>query len=138
MVGVPGLRSEFWTPDPPTPVLICVLGEFRLVKQGTPLTLRDGGKTEGLLSSLAVSGQQGTARESLVGRLWPDSEPALANHCLNTLVHGLRRLLSTALDGASPVLHAGGYYRLNVEAGVRVDVRYFELFAATAGQLDRA
>ena len=62
MDGALGLRGEPWTPDPPAPVLVCVLGEFRLLKYGTALTLRDGGKTEGLLSSLALSGERGVSR----------------------------------------------------------------------------
>jgi DNA-binding SARP family transcriptional activator len=138
MDGAIGLRGDVWATDPPAPVLVCVLGEFRLLEHGNALTLRDGGKSAGLLSSLALTGKRGMPRESLLGRLWPDSEPSLANHCLNTVVHGLRRLLSAALGGAAPVLHTGGYYRLNLDAGVGVDVGYFELFASTGVQHDRA
>jgi DNA-binding SARP family transcriptional activator len=69
-------------------------------------------------------------RETLLRRLWPESEVALASNALNNLVHALRGRLSPALGGASPVVHSGGYYRLNQEAGLAVDVNHFKALAA--------
>jgi DNA-binding SARP family transcriptional activator len=45
---------------------------------------------------------------------------------LNSLVYSLHKLLGDALDGAPPVICIDGYYHLNVEAGIAVDVARFE------------
>jgi DNA-binding SARP family transcriptional activator len=50
----------------------------------------------------------------------------LAGQSLNSLLHTLRKSLSDALYGDSPILHKNGVYRLNTEAGVGVDVMYFD------------
>jgi DNA-binding SARP family transcriptional activator len=42
----------------------------------------------------------------------------------------LHRLLGDAIGGAAPVLYANGYYRLNVEAGVGVDIACFDSLAS--------
>jgi len=44
-------------------------------------------------------------------------------------------MLGDAIDGATPVVHSGEIYRLNVEAGIATDTRSFE---ALAGRGDRA
>jgi DNA-binding SARP family transcriptional activator len=50
-------------------------------------------------------------------------------------VHQLHRLLGDAINGASPVVHSGEIYRLNVEAGIATDTHSFE---DLAGRGDRA
>src|SRR5207247_8391610 len=104
------------------PILICLLGDFRVLKLGQPLALRSRGKAEALLCNLVLRRGQRMPRDTLLDALWPESEGALAGQSLNSLVYSLHRLLGDTLDGASPVLHEDGYYRLNVEAGVGVDV----------------
>jgi DNA-binding SARP family transcriptional activator len=89
---------------------------------------------EGLLSNLALRSQYGLSRDQLLSSLWPDADPQLANRCLNTLIYELRRLLGGEIAGAAPVLHAGGYYRLNTEAGVSVDAIEFEALANAGSQ----
>jgi DNA-binding SARP family transcriptional activator len=102
------------------------LGNFRLLTHGQPVAVRSGGKTEALLTYVAMATRQGVPRETLL----PESEVPLAANALNNLVHALRGRLSPALGGASPVVHTGGYYRLNQEAGLAVDVNLFKLLAA--------
>jgi DNA-binding SARP family transcriptional activator len=119
------------------PVLVCLLGTFRLLRNGQPLAVRRGGRMEALLTHLGLGAVQGVPREALLGRVWPDSEPTLAGHALNTLVHRIGDLLGGALDGAPPIVRAAGLYRLNREAGVHVDVAHFKALTARGDELER-
>ena len=76
------------------PILICLLGSFRLLRTGQLLTIRPGGKREALLSRLALHARARISREILIDALWPDSEYALAVQSLNTLVYSLGKMLS--------------------------------------------
>jgi DNA-binding SARP family transcriptional activator len=118
--------------QPGEPVVICLLGSFRVLGAGQPIRLRGGSKAEALLSSLAVRGKHGQTREQLLDSLWPDSEPNLAGQSLNSLVYSLHRLLGSHLDDQPPVQYSGGWYRLNRAAGVAVDVHLFEQSADSA------
>jgi DNA-binding SARP family transcriptional activator len=66
--------------------------------------------------------------------LWPASDSAQATQSLNSLVYSLHKLIGAALGGAAAILHEDGYYRLNVEAGVGVDVACFDAWANTGDQ----
>jgi DNA-binding SARP family transcriptional activator len=107
------------------PIVICLLGQFRLLKAGEPLPMRNASKTQALLSSLALDQNYAASRETLLNTLWPDTDASLAGQSLNSLVHSLRKQLGDPLGGASPVLYADGYYHLNVAAGIGIDVRWF-------------
>ena len=111
------------------PVMLCLLGSFRVLRNGQPLPVRAGGKTESLLCSLALQHETPVARDALLEALWPEAETGLAGQSLNSLVYGLNRQLAGALDGAAPLVHDRGHYRLNVEAGVGVDVACFNALA---------
>jgi DNA-binding SARP family transcriptional activator len=110
----------------PHPLLICLLGSFRMVRRGVVLPVRPGGKTEGLLCALAMRSNYRVDRDTLLGLLWPDVEATRAVRSLNSLVHSLRRLVGDALHGAPPVIYTNGASELNVDAGVSVDVAEFE------------
>lgn len=114
-------------------VLICLLGNFRVLAAGKLLPLR-GVKAESLLCSLALREHHSIPRETLLDTLWPRTEHSLAGQSLNTLVYSLHKLLKTCLGGAAPVLHENGSYRLNTEAGVEVDVAAFEKWAKAGDQ----
>jgi len=111
-------------------VHIQLLGSFRLLKAGRPVATREGGKTEGFLAALALHPGKLIPRDVLLDNLWPESDSLLAGQSLNTLVYSLHKRLGDALGGATPVLHAQGSYRLNLEAGVGVDVWYLERLSA--------
>jgi DNA-binding SARP family transcriptional activator len=119
------------------PVLVCLLGNFRVLAGGKVLRLR-GVKTESLLCSLALRERSSIPRETLLDLLWPHTERSLAGQSLNTLVYSLHKLLKTWLGGAAPVLHEHGSYRLNTEAGVVVDVAAFEKWAKVGDQEARS
>ena len=108
------------------PVLICLLGPFRLLKLGHPIAVGGGGKTEALLTHLALRPNRHTSRGDLLHLLWPDQDPSLAGQSLNSLVYALRKRLSDALGGASPILNTDGAYWLNTEAGVGTDIAVFD------------
>lgn len=110
------------------PILICLLGRFRILRAGQPLA-NPGGKTEALLRILALRPGHSAPRDALLQSLWPNSPPSKAGQSLNSLVHLLSRLLGGAIGGAGPVLHDGTLYRLNTQAGVGVDVALFDSLA---------
>jgi DNA-binding SARP family transcriptional activator len=107
-------------------LLICLLGSFRLLHAGRPVTLRGGSKGEALLRLLALNPGQGLLRDRLLDVLWPSTPPSLAGQSLNSLVYSLHKHLSNALQAASPVLSQDSYYRLNLEAGIGIDVVHFD------------
>jgi DNA-binding SARP family transcriptional activator len=119
------------------PVRICLLGGFRLLKCGTPVRIR-GDKVAALLSSLALRRGYAASRDLLLQTLWPDSEPSLAAQSLHTLVYSLHRELGDAIGGAAPVIYVDRAYRLNVVAGMGVDVAEFERYVAVAERLAQA
>lgn len=125
-----GLCSD----DAAWPVMICLLGNFRLLRFGEFVPIRAGGKREALLSYLALHYHRRVARERLVQAIWPANDLTLALNSLNNLVHSLHKLLGPALGGAAPVLHEEGYYRLNTQAGIGVDVVCFDALVEKGAQ----
>jgi len=122
-----------------TRVLICLLGGFRLLKLGSPQSLRPGGRTQSILSALALGSRSaGVPRDDLVHLLWPDSESGLAIQALHTLVYSLHRSLGDALGGEHPIVNVHGRYRLNAEAGVVVDVDRFDSVVDAGDRLARS
>jgi len=114
-----------------------LLGNFHLLKMGQPVKVSSGGKVENLLCALALQSDHCVSRDKLLCLLWPKADSALAVQSLNSLVYSLHRLLGDAIGGAAPVLHADGYYLLNVEAGVGVDVARFDALAHAGDQQAR-
>ena len=93
-------------------VRICLLGRFEILKHGSPILLRPGGKVEQLIGILAMHPRTGMSREALIEVVWPDADSSLAGHLLNSLAHWLKRQLCDALEGRSPVRRSGGRYSL--------------------------
>jgi DNA-binding SARP family transcriptional activator len=132
------MLSDARIDEPSSPILICLLGNFRLLKAGNALTIHGGGKTEGMLGQLGLRHGQRLPRAALTNLLWPTSDTALANQSLNSLVYSLHKLVGDALGGVAPVLHEEGFYRLNVEAGVDVDVAHFDALTHAGDRQVRA
>jgi len=120
------------------PILICLLGSFLLLQAGQSVALHCGGKIETLLGRLGLQAGRRVPRAVLVNLLWPASDSAQATQSLNSLVYSVHKLIGDALGGAAPVLHEDGYYRLNVEAGVGVDITCFDAWANTGDEQVRA
>jgi len=120
------------------PVMVCLLGVFRVLKHGDPVPIRSGSKTQSLLTTLSTRRGYCAPRDALLEALWPRSAEPLSRQSLNTLVHSLHKKLGDALGGAPPVAHSDGYYRLNTEAGVSVDVACFESLVSAGERAARS
>ena len=101
------------------------------------MVLRNAGKTQLLLTNLAIAPHCSMAREAVLEAVWPDVELGLAAKSLYSLTYQLHKLLGERLSGAAPVIQADGFYRLNVEAGVGLDTSWFESLASTGEQQAR-
>jgi DNA-binding SARP family transcriptional activator len=115
-------------------ILICLLGQFRLVKMRHPITVPCGDKAKALLCHLALWPGCPTPRDTLLETLWPHSSRAEAGQSLNSLICSLHKLVGGELGGAAPISQLDGYYQLNLEAGVGVDVTCFDRLAAGGDQ----
>lgn len=111
------------------PIVIRLLGHFRILQTGQPLSIRAGSKTEGLLAHLALQQGHRAPRERLIEWLWPNSDLDSGLHSLNTQVYAVNKLLRSALASQAPIVHEDGHYRLNVECGIGVDVEWFDDYA---------
>lgn len=126
------------------PVFIGVLGSFVLLKAGSAVVLRSGGKVEVLLAELALRADRGAPRDELLTTLWPSADTSLASHSLNELVSSLHRQFSDVLGGDGPVIRSAGRYALNLAGGVGLDITAFEAAAdegdasLRAGDVDTA
>jgi len=118
----------------PWPVMLCLLGNFRLLVEGQLIPIHPGSKSAMLLSLLALHGGRRMPGEQLIQMLWAESDPALARTSLRVLVHHLHKLLGPALQGARPVLLEDGYCRLNQAAGIGVDVICFDRLVESGNQ----
>ena len=119
-------------------IQVCLLGSFRILKDGHPVSVRSGGKVEQLVGSLALHEPGGVGRDELLNLVWPDRESDLARQSLNTMIYSLHRSLSDVLSGNAPVLHRAGRYRLNTEHGVAIDVAQFDLAVDSGDRLTRS
>jgi DNA-binding SARP family transcriptional activator len=126
-----------WAPDSAR-VLVCLLGSFRIIKDGSSLTLRPGGKVEQLMASLVLRGRYGVPREELLEEIWPSSDIGQARQSLNSLAYWLHRRLGDALDGRPPIVRRDGHYLLNTDVGIAVDVVEFEAAVEAGARLDEA
>lgn len=122
----------------PWSILVCLLGPFRLLNAGQSVLACSSERVETLLGYLALQGGLAVARDQLLTLLWPNNDPALAGQSLNSLVYGVRKTLKNELGGAPPVVQVNGYYRLNYEAGMSVDVVEFERYANAGEQHARS
>jgi DNA-binding SARP family transcriptional activator len=116
------------------PILICMLGGFRLLRSGQRVAIRSGGKMELLLCNLGLHYGPGVPRATLVNTLWPDSDAALGAQSLNSLIYQLHKLVDNGKSAPPLVVHDDGQYRLNPEAGVGVDATCFEMLAHMGDQ----
>ena len=111
--------------QPRWPLLICLLGPFRLLQGPRRMPIRGESKAAVLLGSLALRSGRPVARETLLDLLWPQGDADLASQSLHSLVHEINKRLRASLGDAA-VVHADGHYRLHVEAGIGVDVDQFD------------
>jgi DNA-binding SARP family transcriptional activator len=122
--GLPSVR--LLPPVPNDHVLVCLLGGFRLLRDGQPLEGMIAGKAMTLLSTLALHLETGVSRDTLLDLLWPDQESEHSAGSLHSLIYSLHRRLRGDPHDASTVVYANGAYALNRAAGVSTDVARFD------------
>src|SRR5512143_2440443 len=76
-----------------SPLLIRLLGEFRLVIDDAPLPGVSSPRLQSLLAFLVLHRRSPQSRQHLAYQLWPDSTEAQARTNLRNLVHSLRQAL---------------------------------------------
>ncbi|GAA3475619.1 AAA family ATPase [Streptomyces yanii] len=122
------------TPVPTIPVVVRVLGGFRVERGGRTVAEQDWQRpgARRLLKALAVSDGQRMDRRMLAALLWPEALPQAADRNLRVALHAVRRTLEPELAARAPssYLHSqpGGMLALD-PCSVRVD--YAEALAAT-------
>jgi DNA-binding SARP family transcriptional activator len=117
------------------PMLICLLGGFRLLRYGQPADSLITGKAMTLLSTLALHLNTGVPRETLLEHLWPDNESGQSSVSLHSLIYSLHRRLRSEQFAEAPIVYANGSYALNVSAGVSTDVVRFDALVASGNRL---
>ena len=130
--------SQLMAPVQNDPMLICLLGRFRLLRHGQPLDALIAGKAMTLLSTLALHVETGVPRDALLDLLWPERDGDQAAASLHSLIYGLHRRLHIAARGASMVVYANGSYALNRAAGVNTDIVRFDSLIAEGNRLAAA
>lgn len=119
------------------PVFVGILGSFRLLSHGQPVSQR-GRKLEQLLSILALRLDRPTTRSMLLQAIWPECDRELAGQSLNSLVYTLRKSLRGALADQPPIVCDDGAYWLNTRTAIAVDVALFDAHIRSARRLQRA
>ena len=119
------------------PILLCLLGNFRLLMKGESLSLYSKGKAEALLSYLGLHHGRRVSREQLITYLWPTSKLTQARRSLNNLTYSVNKHLRDAVDDFILVVYEAGFYRLNLEAGLKLDIVCFDTFFSMGNQAAR-
>ena len=119
------------------PVFICLLGPFRLFKEGVPV-LNNSRKVEQLLGILGLQCKQTITRSVLLEALWPGIDPDMSGPQLRGLLFKLRQVFGGVLGGATPIVRDNNSYRLNLDAGIGIDISEFELCVFKGDQAVRS
>lgn len=117
------------------PIMISLLGSFRLTMYNKQVPISSGSKSESLLTHLALTRQRRLERSLILEQLWPGCEMTLAGQSLNSLIYQLNKLTKTFSDCSSLVNHDNGYYYLNTSEEVGIDIDYFDAWRAEGTRL---
>jgi DNA-binding SARP family transcriptional activator len=118
------------TAEPIVPIQVCLLGAFRLVRDGRSLDRLITGKLLTLLSALAVRRAGGATREVLLEILWPEQDTNQASVSLHNLISSLRRRLRADQEAPAPIVYDNGCYAVNAAAGISTDIVQFDALVA--------
>lgn len=117
------------------PVMICLLGDFRLTFRRQAVPLRPGSKPVQLLTRLALASQDGLSSAQLMELLWPSRDLALARQSLSSLVHQLHICSQKHLSGHNLIRSYPGHYAIDRSSGVCMDTEYFDVLLARGEDL---
>ena len=121
--------------DTLAPVMISLLGSFKLTLYNKLAPISNGSKFESLLVCLALDQQRCVSRSQLLEQLWPESDLALAGQSLNSLIYQLNKLTKEFSKQTHLIGHEGGYYYLNRSENVGIDIDYFDTWRAEGARL---
>ncbi len=107
-------------------LVLSLLGSFRAILDGRPITAFQSDKARALLAYLAVESERPHSREKLAGLLWPNSSEAAARASLSEALSSLRQALGDRAAQAPVLLASRQSVQFNCEADVLVDVVAFE------------
>jgi DNA-binding SARP family transcriptional activator len=119
----------------PAPIMISLLGSFRLVINEKQMPISSGSKSELLLTHLALTRQRRLERSHILEQLWPGSDISLAGQSLNSLIYQLNKLTKRFSKRSSLVTLDNGYYCLDVSEEIGVDIDYFDAWHAEGRRL---
>lgn len=111
-------------------LVVCLLGSFRLLRDGEQVESSITGKAATLLSALALRLDTGIARDTLLELLWPEQARDQAANSLHSLIYSLHRRMRIGDHDAPAVVHANGAYALNRTAGVTTDIARYDALIA--------
>jgi DNA-binding SARP family transcriptional activator len=137
VLGLAPPRPSLQTPGGQllTSVEINCFGGFRLVVDGRAVDLSSiKPRARALLRLLALNSERAVHREVLTDALWPEAGVEIAKRSLHVAVSSLRNALSREIRGPA-IVREGDAYRLNVAAGVKVDVVEFDKALKSARRL---
>jgi len=125
-------------PDGAPEILLSVLGAIRLDVGDRGVPIASGGKTERLLTCLALRRRRRMPRSEVLEWLWPGGDPSASAQSLNSLTHHLNKAVASLAGGVPLVVQASGFYRLNPADAVAVDVDLFDDWRQRGQRLLRA
>jgi len=118
-------------------ILIQTLGEFRVIRDGLPIPDNEWkSKKARLLLKIMIAHHRPIFREQLMERLWPETDPIVANNRLSVLLWKVRDALQHERTGDNPFIMTDGGLSLN-PARIQVDVDNFLTQATAALDADR-
>jgi DNA-binding SARP family transcriptional activator len=124
-------------PEKHPQLTVCLLNYFHVEAAGQVIP-SCGPKADALLALLALRRECRAARADVLFGLWPDCDETLAAQNLNSLNSNLKKSLGKYLDGQPPVIAEDGTYRLNIEAGIDIDIACFDALSDNAEHAMRA
>lgn len=133
MAEHPNLRREPQVQD--DHMLVCLLGSFRILRNGQPLEALIVGKAVTLLSALALHLETGVPRDALLELLWPEQDSGQSAVSLHSLIYSLQRRLRSDRADEATVVYANGSYALNTAAGVSTDIARFGALVVEGNRL---
>lgn len=105
---------------------IYLFGSFRVYQDDMPVLDWTNNKSGSLFKFLLSRRQEKIAKEVLMDTFWPNATPDAARNNLNVTIYNLRKTLRDGYHDFSHILFRDGYYLLNPEMHIWVDVDAFE------------
>jgi DNA-binding SARP family transcriptional activator len=115
--------------------MISLLGSFKLEINQKQVPVSSGSKPGLLLTHLALTQQRRLERSHLLEHLWPGGDISLAGQSLNSLIYQLNKLIRKHSKRDNLVTCDNGYYYLDSDEEIGVDIDYFDAWRAEGRRL---